>query len=240
VVQGLKGLGYQFIKPCSLGHSCPTPEAVNLCDVNASTLNVTSGSWQQISLLCTPPSNAGTTEAILGDDLDGIYGSDWVIYSYNPSKNTYTDIGLNGTLTPGVGYWIIHHNGSTATLDLPAGSTQTPATPSSQCASSDGCYNLPLVSGSNQVRWNMSGHPFSKSVALNRVRVVTNGGPCASGCSLNQAKAENIVENKLWHFSGGSYQVIQGNTQLNPWDGFWIAVLAGGDGLEPTLQIPVN
>ena len=240
VVQGLKGLGYQFIAPCSLGDSCPTPPEVELCDINSSVLNLTPGNWQQISLPCTPPSDAATVQDVFGDDLNGNYGSDWVVFSYDPSSNAYTNVGLNGTLTPGVGYWITHSNGSTATLDLPSGSTQTAATLSNQCTSSNGCYSLPLISNSNQVLWNMSGHPFSNSIAADRIRVVTNSGPCASGCTLNQAKTENIVENTLWHFGNGSYQSIQDSNPLHPWDGFWIAVLAGSAGLEPTLEIPEN
>jgi len=36
-----------------------------------------------------------------------------------------THVDLSGALAQGIGYWITHPNGSVATLDLPAGSSQT-------------------------------------------------------------------------------------------------------------------
>ena len=144
---------------------------------------------------------------------------------------------LDGILSQGTGYWVIHTNGSGAQLDLPTGSTQTATTLSSQCVSTTGCYNISLTAKTNSVQWNMPGFPFSNNVQVDRWRVVTNSGACINGCTLGQAKANNIIDNQLWHFNGGAYDQLQG---VNPWSGFWIVVLEGGDTLEPTLVIPVD
>ncbi|MCK5830395.1 MAG: hypothetical protein KAH20_08840 [Methylococcales bacterium] len=210
------------------------------CNTAATVMNLPSNQWQQISLPCTLPSNAKTVQAVFGDDLSGTYGTHWVVFSYNPITNAYKDIGLKGNLAQGVGYWVIHLNGSTATLDLPVGSTQTTTTASAQCASSSKCYQISLASKSGLVQWNMAGHSFPNNVALNHYRVVTNSGLCVNGCTLDQAKNAGIVENRFWHYNGASYSIIQGNVPMNPWSGFWIAVLAGGDGLAPRLEIPIN
>ncbi len=86
----------------------------------------------------------------------------------------------------------------------------------------------------------MLGYPFSKNVELSRWRVVINSGACINGCTLDQAKVNNIIDNQLWHFNGEAYERLQGNVSVNPWNGFWIDALEGGDSLEPTLIIPVD
>ena len=206
------------------------------CDTATSVLNQESGKWQQISLPCTPPVTAQTVQAVFGDDLNGAYGTDWAVYSYDSANNTYKDLGPNGVLTQGVGYWVIHHNGTNAVLDFPEGSTKTMVTPANQCVGDKDCYRISLATKSGQVQWNMLGYPFMNDITLDRLRVVTNGGPCAEGCSLAQAK----VENRLWHYRDGAYQVIEGRGLLHSWDGFWIAVLAGGNGAKLRLEVPVE
>ncbi len=208
---------------------------VNLCET---ALNLAQNKWAQISLSCSLPAGSTTVQAVFGDDLSGTYDTDWMVYSYNSATNTYTNIGLNGILTQGTGYWIIQLNTNTARLDLPQGSTPILVTQSNQCASTSGCYSLPLATKPAAVQWNMLGHIFPYTIAFNRLRIVTNSGLCASGCTLDQAKSENIVENTFWYFDGLSYKLIQNNNNLVSWTGFWIATLAGANGLNPVLQIP--
>ena len=210
------------------------------CDTSAVLMNIPSDQWHQISLPCALPSNARSLQAVFGDDINGTYETDWIVFSYDPASNSYTTVGLNDALTQGVSYWLIHLNGSEVVLDLPTGSSQTPVTYSNQCMSTKGCFSIPLVTKANQVQWNMAGHPFPNNVTLGRLRVVTNSGECFNGCTLDQAKTENIVENTLWHFNGVAYEEIQGNAPLHPWNGFWIATLIGSDSLEPKLEIPVD
>jgi hypothetical protein len=202
-------------------------------------LNLASGRWQKISLPCVPSVNA-LCSGCFGDDLNGAYGADWAVYSYDAVNNGYEDVGLNDTLKQGVGYWVIHHNGVNAELDLPEGSTQTMVTPANQCAGDKACNHIPLVSRSGQVQWNMVGYPFFNEVGLDRLRVVTKGGACVGGCSLDEAKRAGIVEDRFWHYEGGGYEVLEGSGQLHSWDGFWVAVLAGGESVEPRLEILVE
>lgn len=211
----------------------------SLCDVAESVLSLPSAQWHQISLPCAPPASAPTVQAVFADDLLGSYGSDWKIFSYDPVNNEYIDVGLNGNLAQGVGYWIIHNNGSAAALDLPAGSAQTPLVRSSRCASTTGCYELPLITQSDAVQWNMSGFPFTRNVVLGRLIVTTNQGTvCENGCNLVQAESGKIINAALWHFNGVSYDEVGVNESLHPWSGFWSAVKAGAHGLGPILMFP--
>lgn len=210
------------------------------CDTSAVLMNIPRNQWHQISLPCALPNNAQDLQAVFGDDIDGTYSTDWVVFSYDSISNNYTKLGLNDNLTQGVAYWIFHLNESTALLDLPTGSTQTPITHENQCISIRGCYSIPLATNSDNSQWNMSGHPFPNSVTLDRLRVVTNSGQCATGCTLDQAKGLNIVDNIFWHFNGVSYEEIEGNDSLHSWNGFWVSTLVGSDTIKPRLLIPVD
>jgi hypothetical protein len=196
--------------------------------------------WHQISLPATPPAQANTVGDVLADDITGTYASDWIVYFYDPVDNRYVDPGLTGTLQQGVGYWIIQNTGSTATLALPAGSTVTPVAISAACASFSGCYDIPLSTVAGGNRWNMAGHAFASGVRLSRVRVTTHDGVCASGCTLDAARAANIVHNELWHYKGESYARLDSssNATLIPWSGFWNATLPGAHTLAPKLLDP--
>jgi hypothetical protein len=204
-------------------------------------LNLPANQWYQLSLPAEPPGNAQTVKAVFGDDLSGNYGSDWIVYAYDPGNNAYVDVGLNSKLSQGVGYWIIQKSGSTATIDMPTGSSRTPVEAANRCAGNTSCYRLPLVTRSGSRQWNLSGHPLANSVTLDRTRVVSSAssGPCATGCTLAQASSANILQNRLWHFDGAVYQQLSGNALLAPWAGFWVAALGAADaGLR--LEIPVQ
>ncbi|MCK5830133.1 MAG: hypothetical protein KAH20_07490 [Methylococcales bacterium] len=207
------------------------------CDTS---VNIANDQWHQISLPCVLPNNAQSLQAVFSDDISGTYGIDWVVFSYNSSSRKYAKVGLSDVLKQGVGYWIIQLNGSTVTIDLPIGSTQTPVTQTNQCVSAKGCFSIPLATQPSQIKWNMSGHPFSNNITLDRFRIVTNSGLCANGCTLDQARNENIIENKLWVYNGVTYKELEGNAPIHPWTGFWIATLIGSDALEPKLEIPID
>ena len=190
--------------------------------------------WRQISLPAVPPSNNNTVSDIFADELGNGYGSDWILYSYDPLSNSYVDPGPNGILKQGIGYWIIQVTGAPVTLALPSASTNTPVVLSSKCVSTKGCYEIELATASDDIQWNMIGYPFRSGNNLNRVRVVTNDGVCANGCSLDAAKDANIFHNKLWSYDGNQLSAFIS------WNGFWGVTLQSADTLAPKLLIPVD
>lgn len=114
-LQDIAWLGNQFVAVgdggAILTSACPwgdnTPLKANL--------------WSLIGLPATPTTS--TIAGVFGDDLTGVYGTDWRVYQRNnvaPYVDTYLS-NINSTLERGVSYWIKHKTLSTD-LDLESGS----------------------------------------------------------------------------------------------------------------------
>jgi len=205
-------------------------------------LTLPKGQWQQISLPALPATGANTVASIFGDDITGVYGTDWVLFSYDATRNRYVDPGLNGVITVGTGYWIFQNKMANAVIDLPQGSTLPPLINSTQCPSTQGCYEVKLNTQQNKQQWQMLGHTFPTNTVWNKTRITTTSGPCSgpNGCSLNQAKNLKIFHNQAWHYNPTTrqYSILKGNSVVNSWDGFWSVTLTKAHGLNPKLLIP--
>jgi len=213
------------------------------CDV---TLDISPNQWNQVSVPCAPPANANTLADVFGDDLTGVYDTNWVVYRYNADNQRYIKLQPDSIVAPGVGYWIIDTKAESPSIDLPSGSTHAPVAQSSQCLSDNGCAALPLAppkTGQNS-GWNMPGHPFPTSVATNRSRVKTPTGPCADAdaCTLDEAVENQVLHNEVWHYDpvSGNYALISGATPLEPWMGFWAATLSNARNNPATLLVPAD
>ena len=106
------------------------------------------------------------------------------------------------------------------------------------CQGTNGCYESPQVSG-NGYTWNITGFPTPQPVVLGNLGVKTQGGSCASGCSLSDA-ALNYLHNTVWIMTETGYQVIDEAGILNPWDAAWTVALPGADGLAMTILTPAD
>lgn len=218
---GAVEVGAVNISPCTITYSLP------------------SNQWRQISLPCKPGIH-NTVLDILGDEGLGTYGTDWIIYGYNPASNSYVNVGLNGILTQGAGYWVISLTNGAKTLEMPSDSTPPP-TSTGDCFGGGGsqCFSLPLATQNAAVQWNMIGYPFGWFNQLEQTLVKTNAGICVSGCFLVDAQALGLVHNQLWSYNGTSgYTSIEAPDNLTPWTGYWGATLEQADGTNPTLRIP--
>ncbi|HHJ19531.1 MAG TPA: DUF1800 family protein, partial [Gammaproteobacteria bacterium] len=198
--------------------------------------------WQQISLPCDPGATR-TVADVLGDDISGTYGQDWAVFGYNASQARYSDIGESGVLSPHQGYWIIQLGPTTRRLDI-SGTTiatvnhddipQCPAVPGD-------CANIPLTN-TGEVTWNMVGYPLIARLGWQQTRVTASEGICAAsdGCSIDEAATANVLHNQLWHYDANTqgYRLIENNTALKPWEGFWSATL--GTGGQPGLVLPTH
>lgn len=191
--------------------------------------------WRIISLPATPPDSANTLEKILGDDIGAgaTYGQDWVVYAYNaPSNNYGAPVSLTDKLQKGRGYWIIQvFNQENVTLKMPLGSIETPNT-----------ETIPLASAnSGSIQWNLAGNPFSFPLDLGQLRLTTDAPSCIDGnCYLDQAKEHTLVHNKVWTYDGNQYTEQGTNSQLNAWDGFWVATLENSKNHSVALTADVN
>jgi len=199
--------------------------------------------WHQIAMPCDPGEN-NTVEAVLGDDGLGAYGTNWRVFRYDTSSNTYDFLEATDTLKQGEGYWINQLNEVPKTLAMPVGSVSTPVTYPSGCNNDAGCFQIPLTTQNSANQWNMIGYPFETSSLLNNA-VVTGVQSCASaGCSLDEAMTKGVVHNELWTYSyddgvKGYIKLVttvdSGNTTLNPWKGYWAATLGNA-----AVSAPIN
>ena len=152
--------------------------------------------WRMISLPASPPASANTVEKILGDNMaGGSYGQNWVVYAYDAASNGYGNaLALGATMEKGKGYWVIQSfKEEGVRLDMPANSTETPATePIPLAASKDG-----------SVQWNLAGNPLATSLAMGDLRLTTNAPSCNDGsCGLDKARDNNLIHNKVWTYTG--------------------------------------
>jgi hypothetical protein len=206
--------------------------------------------WRQISLPLEPPASANTVADIFSDDLpatdaNGVpvtYGTHWAVFQFDTAINDYAMLNDTDIMAQGVGYWFIQITGSSVVLNLPDASGIPSVTSSSQCSSATGCFEVALTTptAGNNARWNMIGHPFGRDINWSDVRVVTDNGVCsdADGCTIDEAKTQNIVHNQTWHFNGSNYEVVENNLPLQHWKGYWAAALGSSVGTNPRLLIP--
>ncbi len=189
--------------------------------------------WRMISLPASPPALANTVETILGDNMTegGNYARNWVVYAYDTASNGYSSaLSLADTMEKGKGYWVIQNfKEEGVTLDMPANSTETPATePIPLTASKDG-----------STQWSLAGNPFATTLALGDLRLATSAPSCSDGnCSLDKAEQKNLIHNKVWTYNGNRYKEKGINNQIDVWNGFWTASLA--DSQRHTLSLQKN
>jgi hypothetical protein len=190
--------------------------------------SLSNNEWRMISLPAQPPSGKNTVKKIFGDDINGTYGTHWVVYQYNADSNSYGNLKLNNVMEPGRGYWIIQKTGHPVTLAMPQGSVAIPDNYS---------IKLSSVVGSHTVQWTLSGTPFSSSVTLGHLFLKTDAGICSKvACNLDKANAGKLLHNQVWVFDGNKYVLINKQGLLNPWDGFWAASLESSFGHTLSLQ----
>lgn len=196
--------------------------------------------WRQIGLPCDPGNN-NTVEALFDDDDLGVYGKDWVLFTYDPAIDDYVKLGfngINGILEQGKGYWIIQLSSSVKNLDMPTDSTLTPVIQSANCPAGKDCFEIPLASqDSEEEEWNMIGFPFTVVKQLGDVRLVTNTTDCVVGCTLEVASNEDLAHNIFFTFNGLSYTQITTDGNLSPWTGYWAATLSAAHAVAPLILL---
>ncbi len=175
-----------------------------------------SGKWRLISLPLDPLESNSVND-VFGDDINANYGTDWLMYGYDPVSNTYQAKEINGTLLHGTGYWILQITGETVQLDMPVNSIESKTAP------------LIAPTEGDEYQWNLVGHPLSVTKKFSDLKIKTSFGVCAiEGCNPVKAKLQKIFQNEIWRMSQGDaevYEKVSGDTTLNPWDGFWCATL---------------
>ena len=202
--------------------------------------------WSLLSLPAALPPGLSTVQALFADDIPaGVYGTNWGVRLYNPATDGYEDPGLNGTLLPGQGFWIIQMTNSTVTLDMPARAGDTPTQNTPACTALSGCYTKTLTGDALGTQWNALGNPFYTSPAVSSMRVTTDSSVCptAAGCTIAEAGDSgnaNLLMDQFYWYDGSGYQQIGAGDTFTPWRGYYGAVLTGAAGVNTVLHIPRN
>ena len=204
--------------------------------------------WTMLGLPCTVPPGANV-ESLFGDDVDGTYGTDWVMFRFDVMSSSYIELEARAEPpVPGEGFWFIHSNDGIRTLDLPGGSVRAPSSNDGRaCASASGCAVIDLA-GRTSPGWVLAGSPVNRSVSARDIRVTTSADACAGtdGCTLAEAMNETsgplattpyLLDSEL---SDSGYSPVTDNSTLNPWDGLWVAIGESGLQLEPAIRVPFD
>ncbi len=184
------------------------------------TKTIQTNQWTQIGIPCEAPAGQNTVAAIFSDDITGIYDTDWILFSFNPTTNAYEKPALTDIVEVGKGYWVLSANQS-ATLDMPVGSQQVSTQSSTQCLFAAGCFEVSLVANPGAVQFQMLSSPFDNSVLGETLRL--NSG-LVTGLTLEESETDDIFANQLWSYNGTAYDEIL-NQIISPWTGFWVATL---------------
>jgi len=235
------------------------------CDITEPShqFSLANNEYELLSLPCDVP--PGTTVSdLFEDDIGAPYGiPNWLVYIYDPSIGSggnYANIGPNGTLVPGQGFWIIQVTGEARTLVLPEGSREvaTSTADGPACLSTIGCKRLPLsgltlpidqATGEPiRARWNLLGNPFNVEFGLpiSTFKVTTAAGTCSvdnGGCTLDEAVQPSIdvSPNLVFRYSLAirDYEPLTSDSNINSWDGLWVGELSQAAGNSPALVIPL-
>ena len=198
--------------------------------------------WTQLAL----PGDVGelTLADLFGATLDPeAYGTDWIVYAYDPDSKAYVDPGASGTLAPGRGFWMIQATGSEIELSLPPSVADARGEPTASCATGGSCAAAGLASGESAPTWHLWGAPSARAVPVADIVFTTAGvdSACRDGCDLREAANRGLVAPRLWRFDPAvaDYVGLGIGDDLRPWDGAWIAALPGPDARSLSIEVPV-
>jgi hypothetical protein len=208
-----------------------------LSTASAGSLSLKQDEWTHVS----PPRDLQgiTLRALTRNYLDAAeFGSGWSVFKYLDT-GVYQSASLDEPLEQGRGYWMITM-GADIEIPLPANSH---VTPDHALASCDGpCFGMALSSAEDSVSWNLLGYPYEFGQSFGQARVVSESGACASGCSPVQAEAAGQMSETIYHYDGAAYQLLDSNSMVQPWQGFWAASPAqsGGNPAELIFDNPIQ
>lgn len=206
--------------------------------------DVPNGAWVMFSLDCQPPAGENTLEDILGDDIEGVYGTSWIVYEYDPLNSpsgTYVTLGLTDVLETGKGYWFAQVDNETTVVDAPDTSSRTPSPIVCALGTGQTCVEIPLRTVANGQGFTIVGNPFRRDIPIDTMRIVTDTGACSAGCTFEEADTNGVTYPLLYAFNSatGAYDPLASGAVLTARSGAWAATKPGAsEGLSPRLQMP--
>ena len=189
-----------FSRPVGLGWDAGSFELVvlppNPCGTGR---NLPANTWLMTAPPCAPEP-AGIV-AQLGDDLPGVYGTNWISFAWNPDIQDYGNPqAADDSLVPGEGNW--HYSTSGGTMMLEGNYTAVTTCPTDLAPFLE-CFAIPLtVNGDGTTRWNLVGNPFPDSVNWADVRVAVAG----TFYTPSAAETAGFVSKSYYSWNGNAYE----------------------------------
>ena len=186
--------------------------------------------WLMTAPSCNP-SPAGVSDQY-ATDLSGIYGTDWISFTWNsaPTAQSYVKQAGTDSLVPGTGNWLYSYNAGTLLLD----GTPTVTEPCSDYGSGlqGNCFAVDLTPSSDSNIWQIIGHPFPYAVSWTDVRVASFDGSTWTQHTPSQAIAADLMEKEYWFWNGNSYNTKDDSTPgsigaLQPQESVWVQIKSG-------------
>ncbi len=200
------------------------------------------GNWHSISIPCDPGLE-NTVQDLFADDLSGVYGIDWALFTYDVNTGQSSVMALGDTVETGRGYWLktrddgqsIGPGGIVNPQAIGMGGQPSSMTDMSLVADPAG-------------RSNLVGFPYTFSVDWADVQVVDGGNVLTldqadpvvgldRACDLDPPHASCVMSRLLYRWNGAAYETFNGATPgaegvLSPLDGLWVKAFKSGISLR--------
>ena len=197
--------------------------------------------WEQLVV----PANASTMSVneLFANSLPAEqYGGTWALYLYDGASNRYVDPGIDGKLPQGSAFWMIQQTGSDQILDLPTTIEKATTQGNTACPVAT-CTSVALSTPAGQGSFSLLGSALTSSVPTSLLRIrAQNENQCRDGCDLDEAAANGYVFSNLFRWDADSANYVNLHTvgTIEPWQGFWMPVLAGATNANASLLFPAG
>ncbi|MEA1953638.1 MAG: LamG-like jellyroll fold domain-containing protein [Campylobacterota bacterium] len=217
--------------------------------------SIAANSWDLISIPADSRSVSLSVDEVLGDDMNGTYATDWLMYkrTYSTTDNSsaYEALELNSTLDFGQSYWLASKLDSEWYID---GTPTVDYDSSSDACTADECVEIDLTSvthdfavdgddGTGPYRYNMSGFTdIVKPVEWADCRFIIDD----TAYTPTDANLSGYANKQIWFYNGtgtdksNSYITCDDtmSCKLVPFKGFWIELHGSTKGKSVKLLIP--
>lgn len=197
-----------------------------------SAITLKSGSWELVSISTAPASTLILDifgSALSADD----YGSKWIVYAYDGVLGEYVDPGVDGAVSAGEGFWIIHITGSDIFVTVPDFPDLPVIVDEFGCVASDGCYQHKLDTNAGSDTWNITGVLGSRKRLLSELSFsqADSMAACFSQCDVNESIDNGLISENIWVYNSGSndYERLNGDSVIPLNKGFWLQTTASAN-----------
>lgn len=193
-------------------------------------------------LLSMPGATSSQVGELFGESLPANeINKSWAAFSYNPSARNYDRLEAVDTLDPSSAFWFIQLTQQPITIDLAELSESPELKISDACPATAGCFEHDLIASGSST-YALLGSPFTESVRLEELRLLTTDGACSEGCTIAEARDAQLTDGMFLGYDAAEMDyvsMLEGS--LQPESGYWFRnfLPAGTQGAKLLIPAPV-